>query len=171
MNLLIYQACQDESCKSQELGIRVEWSQEVPEVGDITNMASSPKWRVVEVVPYHSKASVIQGAFLVYVHPVDSELSPKEDWDSALYMNSAIHVEMSEVGQPELQVGWNVLGQAPTIGERLMNYEATEHPTWMQPVATDWVIDSFDEFLPQTQSFYKAIYIAWCKAERFAIAA
>ncbi|WNZ45314.1 hypothetical protein Q2T42_26350 [Leptolyngbya boryana CZ1] len=38
-------------------------------------------------------------------------------------------------------------------------------------VATDGVIDSFDEFLPQTQSFYKAIYIAWCKAERFAIAA
>ncbi|BAS57929.1 hypothetical protein NIES2135_26890 [Leptolyngbya boryana NIES-2135] len=167
MDLSIYLACQEQFCHPDETGVVVRWG--TPDRNELVSMGAGKTWKVVEQVQYEASQDICPR--IVYVHPDALEIPSRSEWDSASESDTTIQIALDEVGKPELEFGFNMLGQAPVVGDRLMNYEATEHPTWMQPVATDWVIDSFDEFLPQTQSFYKAIYIAWCKAERFAIAA
>lgn len=166
MDLSILIACQEQYCLPDETSVIVQWG--TPD-HELISMGAGNTWRVVEQVQYEGSQDVCPQ--IIYVHPDGLDVPPQSEWDSAAESETAIQISLEEIGKPELEFSFNVLGQAPTVGDRLMNYETTDHPTWVKPVSTDWVIDSFDTFLPQTQSFYKAIHIAWCKSLSLAIAA
>lgn len=162
MKLIVYLCCQELDCNQNEQPIQLEWSDHQPRCGDTIAMGDQQRWLIVDVMPYQSTAADL--VFLVHVNP-SHQLCDRKEWDSSFARaNENIHIELSNRGEPALQIGFNVLGQAPQIGSRLMNYEPTNHPTLMKETPSEWVVDRYDEFLPTAPNApYNAIYLSWCK--------
>jgi hypothetical protein len=168
MNLVIYSLCRESDllCKAleeripREQPIKVEWSENVPNVGQAVSMGDRKRWFNVKVSPYETVERQAIAVYLVHVH---TRLATPVQWDCGGRENETIHIELSTVGEPILGFAFNVLGEAPNLGSRLMNYQRTSHPTLMQETSSDWIRDRYDEFLPQGEAPYKAIYLTWCK--------
>ena len=168
MKLIIYICCQESQAQIPERSVVTEWADAAPTVETMVSMGQYKRWTIVDVATYVCESSTVDAVYLAHVY-ADNDCPPRQDWDASFARpEENIHVELSGVGSPKLQLGFNVLGQSPKVGAQLMNYERTDHPTLVKPVATGWVIDSFDEFRSQNGGFYKAIYLSWCK--QFAIA-
>jgi hypothetical protein len=161
MNLVIYSLCRESDRNSNEQPIKVEWSEDVPDVGQSISLGSERRWFKVQVTPYQAAQQDID----VYFVHVNRTLSTPVTWDCEGRENETIHVELSAVGAPILGFAFNVLGEAPSVGSRLMNYEQTSHPTLMNESPTHWIRDRYDEFLPVGEAPYKAIYLTWCKQD------
>jgi hypothetical protein len=161
MNLVIYSLCRESDLNPDEQPLKVEWSNDVPEIGNAVSMGSERPWFVVEIAPYRSSTSTV---YLVHIHPRLAN-PPRREWTYSGRENETIHVELSAVGEPILGFAFNVLGEAPNVGSRLMDYQRTSHPTLVQENPNDWVIDHYDECLPESEAPYRAIYLAWCRQE------
>lgn len=159
MNFIIYSCCRESDRAVDEDPIQVEWSDTVPNVGETISLGSERRWFQVKVTPYKSINSSI-GVYLVHVNRT---LSTSFKWDCEGHENETIHVELSAVGESSLGFAFNVLGEAPQVGKQLLDYERTDHPTLMKATPNGWIIDRYDEFLPEVNAPYKAIYLAYCK--------
>lgn len=170
MNLLIYLACQESVCLEGETSIRVEWSGVEPSIEDLISMWRDKNWSVVRKVRYSKQGNDITPV-VVFVHPNSLDVPPTEQWD-LFDTEETFEVAIEAMGKPSLQNSFKVLGQAPTIGTRLMNYSRTDHETLVEPTPRDWIVESFDEFIPQQSTTpFKAVYLSWCKNVSLGIAA
>ncbi len=166
MNLIIYSCCRESDRNSNEEPLKVEWSEEVPDVGQSVSMGDQRRWFKVKVDRYQATEQHID-VYLVYVNRT---LSTPVVWDCEGCENETIRISLSEntkcgasIGEPMLEFAFNVLGHAPQVGARLMNYERTDHPTLMREIPSEWVVDRFDEFLPEGEAPYRAVHICWCQ--------
>ncbi|MBW4422256.1 MAG: hypothetical protein KME13_24080 [Myxacorys californica WJT36-NPBG1] len=167
MNLVIYSLCRESDLLRKapkdpnfnEEPIKVEWSEDVPGVGQSVSLGGEQRWFKVQITRYQSAQQDID----VYFVHVNRTLAVPVGWDCDGRENETIHVELSTVGESILGFAFNVLGEAPKVGSRLMNYQRTSHPTLMQETSSDWIRDRYDECIPQGAAPYKAIYLTWCK--------
>jgi hypothetical protein len=159
MNLIIYSCCRESDRAVGEEPIRVEWSDTVPDIGETISLGSERHWFKVKITRYESTKQNID----VYLVHVNRTLSTPVKWDCEGCEHETIHIELSAVGEPILGFAFNVLGTAPQIGKQLITYARTDHPTLMKEAPNGWIIDRYDEFLPDPNAPYKAIYLAYCK--------
>lgn len=165
MNLIVYSYCRESDRNSSEEALKVEWSEQVPDVGQAVSMGGERRWFVVKVDLYQASEQSVN----VYLVHINRTLSTPVTWDCDGCENETIHIELAAVGEPILGLAFNVLGEAPRIGKQLMNYERTDHPTLMREIPNGWIVDRYDELLPDGEAPYKAVYLSWCR--QFAIAA
>lgn len=165
MNLIIYACVREEDRTiSLEQSVIAAWSDTAPALTDRVSMGADARWEAIEITPYFSSDSVVEQVYFVQVHRIDLPLPHPDQWTvQDASPDETIHIELSAVGAPELQLGFNVLGKPPKLGERLIEYKPTSHPTLMQSVATAWTIEDYDQFLPKGVAFYKAVYLSWCR--------
>jgi hypothetical protein len=167
MNLILYVCCQErDRTVPDEQSVTIAWSEAVPKIHDVISMGKDKRWFAVDVLPYQCAENQAIGVYLVHVH-LDVFRPAREEWDSSFARpDENIHIELSGVGEPELQLGFNVLGRPPQVGNRLVSYKPLmSHSTQMKSTPTAWVIDRYDEFLPVGEAPYKAIYLSWCKQQ------
>lgn len=156
MNLLLYACCQAfDRQHPAEQSVLVEWTEQPPAIGDVVSMGRQKHWAIVEVAAYKpiTLGQAVRAVYLAFVQREDLPLTPKADW--SFHPQKTIHVHLTAIDEPELQLGFNVLGDPPQIGECLLSHEATT-----PKVA--WVIDRYDTYLPEAHASYSAIYLAWC---------
>lgn len=158
MNLIVYSYCRESDRNSNEEALKIEWLESLPDVGQSVSMGDERRWFIVKVDRYHSDQ-----IFDVYLIHINRTLSTPVTWDCDGCENETIHIELAAVGEPILGLAFNVLGEAPRIGKRLMNYERTDHPTLMRESPNGWIVDRYDELLPDGEAPYKAVYLSWCR--------
>lgn len=144
MNLIVYSYCRESDRNSNEETLKVEWSEEVPDVGQSVSMGDQRRWFKVKVDRYQASERNVD-VYFVHIH---GRLATPVNWDCDGCENEIIQIEIAAVGEPILGFAFNVLGEAPRIGKRLMNYEPTDHPTLMREIPSDWIVDRYDELLP-----------------------
>ena len=161
--LLIYACCKaSDRLHLAESSVRAEWAQP-PALGDIVSMGRQKRWIVVEVAAYKPVGlqQEVQAVYLVYLQREDLPLAPKSEW-SFFQPQETIQVQLSAVNAPVLQLGFNVLGQPPRIGEQVKQDESMPDFKLVRSIPKEWLIDRYDTYLPENQAPYSAVYLAWC---------
>jgi hypothetical protein len=164
MDLLIYACCKEsDRLYLDESSVRIEWAESTPALNDIISMGRQKRWVVVEIAAYKpvNLGQAVQAVYLVYVQREDLPLAPKVDW-SFFHPQENIHVFLSAIAEPELQLGFNIMGDPPRLGERLLAQEIAPYPRQIRSVPREWVVDRYDTYLPEHQTAYSAIYLIWC---------
>jgi hypothetical protein len=144
----------------------------------------SYRWQVVETIHFHpTQASAVDGVCVAYLDLMGVPHLPKEEWYCNSHAMESLHVMLADLHQPELQFSMVTDASAPTIGTRLLQYEATGEYAMVELVEgepktqigrvrgtyTDWYVDTFDTFIPDRHSPYSAVYVAWCVKKELAV--
>ncbi len=172
MYLLIYACCKESDRQHpDERSVRVEWSEQPPALCDIVSMGKQKCWTIVEIAAYRPVVlgQEVRAVYLAYVQRDGLPLAPKTEW-SFFHPQENIHIHLTGIGEPALQLGVNVLGDPPRFGERVTQ-EAPILPS--EPARSEvrtWVIDRYDTYLPEDQPTYSAIYLVWCLVSETSIA-
>jgi len=158
---------------------RLERLEVAPLIGTSVSMddGESYRWRVVDMINFYpEQTSQVDGVCIAYVDRVGMPLLPPEEWYCNSHDAESLHIMLSDMREPKLELSMVSDASAPTIGKRLINYEPTGEYTMVELVEgepkakigkvksapTDWYVDRFDTFTPQRQNPYSAVYIAWC---------
>lgn len=166
MNLLIYACCKaSDRLHLAESSVRVELAQP-PALNDIVSMGRQKRWVVVEIAAYKPVGlrQEIQAVYLVHLQREDLPLAPRSEW-SFFQPQETVQVQLSAVNEPALQLGFNVLGQPPRIGDRVMPDQPVSNFKLVRSIPKAWLIDRYDTYLPENQAPYSAVYLAWCCPE------
>lgn len=185
MYLLIYVCCKESDRQhALEQSVRTEWVEQLPAIADLVSMGRQKRWHIVELVAYKPVVlepvmlgQDVHAVYLAQVHREDLPLAPRAEW-SFCHPQESVHVHLANVDTPALQLGFNALGEPPHIGARLtldqsesdpseaigtqLTQPELTQPELTQTKRTQWVIDRYDTYLPESHASYHAIYLAWC---------
>lgn len=168
MYLLIYACCKESDRQhTHEQSVRMEWAEQPPAIADLVSMGKQKRWNIVELTAYKPVmlGQEVRAVYLAQVQREDLPLAPKSEW-SFFHPHENMHIHLTAVGEPALQLGFNVLGEPPQMGTRLVFDQAT--PLVVPP--QKWVLDRYDTYLPESAASYHAIYLAWCLVAETSIA-
>jgi hypothetical protein len=165
MYLLIYACCKESDRQhASEQSVRLEWAEQPPAIDDLVSMGRQKRWRLVELVAYKPVVleavmleQDVRAVYLAQVQREDLPLAPRSEW-SFSHPQENMHIHLTAIGEPALQLGFNVLGEPPCIDAPLL-LAPSPAPTML---VNQWVIDRYDTYLPENNTSYHAIYLAWC---------
>lgn len=144
----------------------------VPTSGELLTMGTDREWSVVRVDEFISDSN--QPFYVAYVHPSSSVCPEAVEWGWTMMMEDSpqmAHQLFVMSTNKVIQRKWRADGEAPEVGERLLDYHVAEHSTTPAP----FMVSSVDTYRPVDQDTsvdgrYSTIHLSVCEKTPVAIA-
>ncbi|MEM9485013.1 MAG: hypothetical protein AAGA83_15145 [Cyanobacteria bacterium P01_F01_bin.116] len=167
MELIIHRLCNDDQANPQEKPIRMQWTDRAPMVGQLVSMGGDRLFEIAHVYTYKPVSdSSVDTVYMVFNRLPDTCSEPSE-WDcwqfKELMPEETFHVELEDIGLPDLSYEINYLGEAPKLGKPLYGGTPTGDGSRIHLVRTEWISESYDAYNTREDSPCAAVYLTWCK--------
>lgn len=167
MELIIHRLCNDDQASPQEKPIRMQWTDQAPKVGKLVSMGGDRLFEIADVYTYKPVSdSVVNAVYMVFNRLPDT-CPERSEWDcwqfKEVMPEETFHIELEDIGLPDLSYEINYLGEAPKLGKPLYGGISIGEGSRMYLVRTEWIAESYDAYAAGEDSPCAAVYLTWCK--------
>lgn len=171
MQLMIFEAIQEEHLDPLEEGLQTLWCDHAPSVGELVSLGQEKRWKVLEVntfTPTNPDQQPITAIHEVLVAREDQPLFPREDWSPYAIRSLAgardLHLSIAALGGEILERRINYRNQLPPVGKPLYDFKPTGKGTQHYAVPRPWQVAYYEPYGCQDEAPYGTIYLTFCKA-------
>lgn len=170
MQLMIFEAIQEEHLSPLEESLQTLWCDHAPSVDDLISLGQEKRWRVLEVntfTPMNPSQS-ITAVHDVLVARADQPLLSREAWAPyeirALAEARDLHISIAALGGEILERRINYRNQLPPVGKPLYDFKPVGKGTQHYAVPRPWQVSSYEPYACSNDAPYGSIYLTFCKA-------
>lgn len=168
MNLIIYQAVEEDQIDYEVEDFNTfHWFPNfLPKIGELASLGGDRRWLIAEVEAYrpNQPTSQLDGVYLARVARADLPREINNEWViKRSYPSTSMNIELPQEGKECLGYNFNMRGNVPQIGTRLLKPQVVEGTTKVQSSIRPWMIQEVTVCLPEKiDSCYSAIHLSWC---------